>query len=57
MIHWKTRGEFLEREMGKLQQLNGELEKKIVPEENNLEIECFRTEAKVRSQGKLVKGD
>ena len=54
--HWKTRSKLLEREMGKLQHLNGELEKKIVLVENNLELECFRSEAKARSQWEAHEG-
>ena len=56
MIHWKTRSELLEREIGKLQLLNGELEKKSVLVENNLELKCFRAEAKVRSQWEAHEG-
>jgi len=36
--------------MDRLQQLNGELEKKIVLGEGKLESECYRAEAKLRKQ-------
>ena len=56
LVHWKSRGGLLEKEINKLQQLNGELEKKIVLVENNLELECFRAEAKERKQWEACEG-
>jgi len=54
--HWKARSELFEKEIDRLQKLNGELEKKIVLTENNLELECFRAEARVRGQWEACEG-
>jgi len=54
--HWKARSELFEKEIDRLQKLNGELEKKIVLTENNLELECFRAEARVRGQWEAREG-
>ena len=56
LVHWKSRSGLLEKEINKLQQLNGELEKKISLVENNLELECFRAEAKERKQWEAREG-
>ena len=52
---WKSRSGLLEKEINRLLQLNSELEKQIVILKNNLELECFRAEAKERNNESLGK--
>ena len=54
--HWKTRSKLLEKELNKLQKLNGELERKVLLAEDKLELECYRAEAKVRRQWEACEG-
>jgi len=51
--HWKARSELLEKEIDRLQKFNNELG---VLTENNLELECFRAEARVRGQWETREG-
>ena len=57
--HWKCKCEELKIELNRLKQQNSDLEQKLIHAETNLELECYRTEAKVYTQwdareGRLV---